>query len=109
VLISSGALIGADAFHTGSGSVLLVRAPDGTSLLRFEDYEVLNGPDLHVFLTPDASGNVHAPGAIDLGAVKATRGNANYALPAGTNLESLRFVVIYCVPFSVVFATAELN
>ena len=107
-LVASGELVGADSFHTGSGRVLLLRGPDGTGVLRFEDYEVRNGPDLHVFLTPDLA-DVHAAGALDLGEVRATRGNVNYELPPGTDFESLRFAVIYCVPFRVVFATAELN
>ncbi|MDP6604996.1 MAG: DM13 domain-containing protein [Dehalococcoidia bacterium] len=109
MLIASGQLVGADSFHHGSGAVLLVRAPDGSGMLRFEDYEVRNGPDLHVFLTLDPAGDVHAAGAVDLGAVRATRGNVNYELPAGIELDSLRVAVIYCVPFRVVFATAELN
>ena len=109
MLVASGELVGADSFHAGSGRVLLLRGPDGTGLLRFEDYEVRNGPNLHVFLTPDPAGDVHAAGAVDLGEVRATRGNVNYELPPGADLESLRFAVIYCVPFRVVFATAELN
>ena len=109
MLVASGELVGADSFHAGSGRVLLLRGPDGTGLLRFEDYEVRNGPDLHVFLTPDPAGDVHAAGAVDLGEVRATRGNVNYELSPGADLESLRFAVIYCVPFRVVFATAELN
>lgn len=108
-LVSQGELMGADSFHFGSGDVLVIRDPDGNGVLRFEDYEVRNGPDIHVYLTPDADGDVHVDGAIDLGAVRATRGNVNYELPPGTDLESFRAVVIYCVPFQVVFATAELS
>jgi hypothetical protein len=109
MLVSSGELMGADSFHFGSGDVLLIRDPDGNGVLRFEDYEVRNGPDIHVYITPDAAGDVHVDGAIDLGSVRATRGNVNYELPAGTDLDSLRAVVIYCVPFQVVFASAELG
>ena len=108
-LIARGELMGADAFHTGSGVVLLVTAPDGTTILRFQDYAVRNGPDLHVYLTPDPSGDVHAPGAIDLGEVRATQGFVNYDVPAGIDPTTFRAVVIYCQPFSVTFATAELR
>lgn len=66
---------------------------------------------------PDRAARLHsaglllalAAGAVDLGAIRATRGNVIYELPAGVDLESLRVAVIYCVPFRVVFATAELN
>jgi hypothetical protein len=108
-LISMGELIGADSFHFGSGRVLLLRDPSGAGILRFEDYEVRNGPDIHVFVTPDADGDVHVDGAVDLGTVRATRGNVNYDIPAYADLDSFRAAVIYCVPFRVVFATASLN
>ena len=108
-LISRGLLVGADAFHTGSGDVLLLEAPDGSLILRFQDYEVRNGPDLHVFLTPDPNGDVHAAGAVDLGSVKATQGFVNYDVPAGVDASGFRSVVIYCVPFAVTFATASLG
>ena len=105
-LIGSGELMGTDSFHFGSGRVLLVQGPDGRGVLRFEDYEVRNGPDINVFLTPDASGDVHVDGALDLGEVRATRGSVNYALPLDTDLSSFRSAVIYCVSFRVVFAVA---
>ena len=108
-LVAGGELMGADSFHFGSGQVLLILDPDGGGVLRFEDYEVRNGPDLHVYLTPDVDGDVHVDGAVDLGEVRATRGNVNYELPEGVDLASFRSVVIYCVPFRVIFATATLN
>lgn len=109
MLVSRGELMGVDAFHTGSGDVLLLVGPVGELLLRFQDYAVRNGPDLHVYLTPDPGASVHAAGAIDLGPVKATSGSVNYDVPEGTDLGSFRAVVIYCVPFAVTFATAALN
>ena len=35
-------------------------------------------------------------------------GNQNYEVPAGTDVSEYKTVVIYCVPFHVVFATAPL-
>ena len=108
-LISSGDLEGVDAFHTGSGEVLLVRAPDGGVILRFQDYEVRNGPDLFVYLTPDPDGDVHADGAVEVSEIKAPRGFVNYDLPGDVDPASFRAVVIYCKAFSVTFATAQLE
>ena len=108
-LISSGELMGTDSFHFGSGQVLVVSDPSGAGILRFEEFEFRNGPNLHVYLTPDPGGDVHADGAIDLGEVRATKGNVNYDIPEGIDLNSFRTAVIYCVPFKVVFATADLN
>ena len=108
-LVSQGELMGADDFHTGSGDVLLVIGPDGEVILRFQDYAVRNGPDLHVYLTPDPGGDVHVEGAISLGPIKATQGSVNYEVPADVDPDSFRAAVIYCVPFQVTFATAMLD
>ena len=108
-LISSGNLQGADALHTGSGEVLLVQGPDGEVILRFQDYEVRNGPDLRIYLSPDPGGGVRADGAISLGGIKATSGFVNYDVPAGVDPSIFRSVIIYCEPFGIVFATASLS
>ena len=108
-LISMGELMGADMFHTGSGQVLLVRGPDGSLILRFQDYAVRNGPDLFIYLTPDPDGDVHVDGAIQLSEIKATRGNVNYEVPDGVDPSTFRAAVIYCRAFSVLFAHAELE
>jgi len=108
-LISMGELMGADSFHTGSGQVLLVRAPDGSVILRFQDYEVRNGPDLFIYLTPDPDGDVFADGAIELSEIRATRGNVNYEVPADVDPSTFRAAVIWCKAFAVLFAHAELE
>ena len=108
-LISRGDLEGADAFHTAHGEVLLVRSPEGEVVLRFQDYEVRNGPGLYVYLTPDPGGDVHAEGAVELAPVRATSGFVNYDVPSDLDVGSFRAAVIYCKPFSVTFATAELR
>ena len=105
--VLAGEVVGADDFHTGSGRVAIIEVAPGTHVLRFEDFSVLNGPDLHVYLSPDPSG--YAVGAVDLGKLKATDGAFNYDLPAGTDLATVRSVVIWCQPFEVQFAHAELG
>ena len=107
-LVSSGELMGTDAFHTGSGDVLLVIDPNGNVILRFQEYAVQNGPDLFVYLTPDPEGDVHADGAVDLGEIRATNGFVNYEVPADVDPASFRAAVIYCRAFSVTFAAAVL-
>ena len=108
-VVAAGELTGADSFHTGSGRVLIISAPDGAGVLRFEDYAVRNGPDLRIYLTPDPDGDVFVDGALDLGAIKATQGNVNYDLPAGVDLAAFRTAVVYCYGFRVTFATAALR
>lgn len=106
--VAAGALMGADSFHFGSGTVRLLRGPSSELALRFEGYEVRNGPDLFVYLSPDAAGNVDAGGAVNLGPVRATSGDVNYEVPRDIDLSKVRTAVIWCRAFSVTFATARL-
>ena len=96
---------GADEFHVGSGRAFVFETAHGL-VLRFEEFSVLNGPDLHVYLSPSPDG--YAVGAVDLGKLKATDGSFNYELPAGLDLSLVASVVIWCEPFGVQFAHAAL-
>jgi hypothetical protein len=67
---------------------------------------------LHVILTKHpapASRSDVGEDYIDLGSLKGNQGNQNYEIPVGTDLSQYQSVVIYCVPFHVVFATATLD
>jgi len=98
--------------HEGHGRAAIYELADGSRLLRFEDFEVLNGPDLHVWLVPvdpvpDTVG-VEIPGYVDLGRLKGNIGDQNYDLPATLNLGDFKSVVIWCQPFRVPFNAAPL-
>ena len=102
-----------DSIHRGSGTAIIYRGPDGSLLLRLENFSVTNGPDLHVYLSPhhnpDRGSQVRATGYVDLGELKGNLGNQNYPIPAGVDIGIQQSVVIYCVPFSVVFSVAMLQ
>ena len=102
-----------DSIHKGSGTAIIYRGPDGSLLLRLENFSVTNGPDLHVYLSPHPNpgrgGQVRTAGYVDLGELKGNRGNQNYPIPAGVDIDIQQSVVIYCVPFSVVFSVAMLQ
>ena len=113
VRLKSGQFKDGDRFHKGSGQALIYDLPDGSQVLRFEDLEVTNGPDLRVILTtvadPESSEDVHAAGYIELDKLKGNVGNQNYPIPADADADSFKSVVIYCKPFRVVFAVANLS
>ena len=113
VALKLGSFMDAESFHKGSGSATIYRGPDGSYLLRLEDLAVTNGPDLHVILSPHASpdnpGDVKTAGYLDLGRLKGNRGNQNYEIPDDVEIGNFRSVVIYCVPFIVVFSVAMLD
>ena len=112
VALLTGSFKDADSRHKGSGDATIFELGDGSRVLRVENLDVTNGPDLHVFLAPvaDASqrADVMAEGYLDLGELKGNRGDQNYPIVGELDLERQWTVVIYCVPFHVIFSTAPL-
>lgn len=101
-----------DLAHAGHGLATIYELEDGSHILRFEDFEVLNGPELHVYLTnvdpvPNAVG-VDLSEYIDLGLLKGNIGDQNYEIPEGFDPEIYKSVVIWCEPFRVPFNAAPL-
>ena len=113
VALSAGSFRNADRFHQGSGTATVYRGPDGSLLLRLEDFRVTNGPDLHVYVSPHpdpmTSGEVKTDGHLDLGSLKGNVGNQNYFLPEDFDIGLLGAIVIYCQPFNIIFAVAPLS
>lgn len=103
----SGAFAGADDFHFGRGSARLIETSPGAFTVRLEKFAVRNGPDLYVYLSPSADG--YSAKAVELGRLKADRGNQNYRVPDGTDVAKAQSVVIWCKQFGVLFATARLD
>ena len=112
VALKVGSFKDADSFHRGKGQATIYRGADGTLLLRLEELDVTNGPDLHVILSPhmdpDNPSQTKTEGYIDLGKLKGNRGNQNYPIPSDVDIGIFGSVVIYCEPFSVVFSVAPL-
>ncbi|MFI9818769.1 DM13 domain-containing protein [Saccharothrix variisporea] len=98
--------------HETTGSASLVRRPDGTHAVQFEALDTSDGPDLYVYLSDKASDSPESAfgsGFTSLGKLKANRGNQVYEVPAGTDLKTVRSVVIWCKRFSAGFAVAPLE
>lgn len=100
-------------FHVGSGQALVYQLADGSRILRLQDFEVDNGPELHVYLFPNdpvtTSIGVDIPGSVDLGRLKGNIGDQNYEIPADLDLSQFKSVVIWCQPFKVTFIAAPLT
>lgn len=98
--------------HATTGSATLVRLPDGGHAVQFEALDTSDGPDLYVYLsdkTSDSPEDAFGSGFTNLGELKANRGNQVYPVPAGTDLTTVRSVVIWCKRFSAGFAVAPLE
>ncbi|MDW8804316.1 DM13 domain-containing protein [Streptomyces scabiei] len=114
VTVASGGLISHE--HTTTGTAKLVRLADGTHVVRLENLDTSNGPDLRVWLTdaPVVEGragwHVFDDGAyVSLGRLKGNKGSQNYPLPDDVDPSSYTSVTIWCDRFDVSFGAAELT
>jgi hypothetical protein len=109
--LSSGDFVSQE--HRTSGRAAVLELPDGSRVLRLTGLASSDGPDLHVWLTDATAGGdwfKYDDGRqVKLGKLKATHGNQNYAIPAGTSLDGLRSAVIWCDRFNVAFGSAALK
>lgn len=101
-ILKSGQFTGL-AGHSARGEAKILDV-SGAEYLRFEDFEVTNGPDLRVYLTQD--GDVKQ--GIHLDKLKGSRGSQNYPLD-GIDTDVYGTVVIYCQPFGAYFGEARLG
>ncbi|MGQ4619436.1 DM13 domain-containing protein [Nocardia sp. R7R-8] len=102
--------------HATAGTVAVLRLPDGSRVLRLENLDTSDGPDLHVWLTdaPVRAGRdgwfVFDDGShTDLGRLKGNQGDQNYPIPAEADLARLTSVAIWCDRFDVSFGAAEVR
>ena len=102
VATASGAFL-PDA-HEVAGSATIYEQ-DGQRILRFEDFDTVNGPNLHIYLATDTE----ATDYIDLGEIRATKGNVNYEIENAIDLSVYDHVLVWCVPFKVNFSYAVLE
>jgi hypothetical protein len=106
VLLAAGQFIGL-AGHSGTGDAGIFQNPDGSLVLRFENFDIQNGPDLEVYLVPGADQTSLPDGSVHLGALKGNIGNQTYELPPGTELAPGAYTaLVWCEAFSVEFVGA---
>ncbi|MBA3234957.1 MAG: DM13 domain-containing protein [Chloroflexi bacterium] len=106
-VVASGPFHGTDDFHFGQGTARIIETEPGAFTLRLEDFSVRNGPDLFVYLSPDADGYTRK--ALEVGRLKATDGSFGYKLPAGTDPADFKSAIIWCKQFSHLFAVAPFD
>ncbi len=110
--LAQGQFTDVDAIHKGTGTATLYEGSDGVITIRFEGFEVTNGPDLKVWLVSAAdvtgSADVTNSDYVALGRLKGNIGDQNYTVPAGTDISRFNSVVIWCEAFSVLMSAASL-
>jgi len=94
-----------DGIHDAQGDTYTIPLEGGGNVLRLENFESTNGPDLFVYLATDDN----ASEFVNLGELKASKGNQNYEIPENTDLGKYNKVLIWCKAFGVLFGSAELS
>ena len=102
-----------DVEYEGTGDAIVYRQEDGSYVLRLENLNVENGPDLFVYAVAandafDAQTVLDA-GFVDLGTLKGNQGNQTYELPPDFDPEVHRAISVWCQQFTANFVTAPLG
>jgi Electron transfer DM13 len=87
--------------HATRGIAAVVRTAAGRRVLTLTRFDTSPGPDLRVRL-------VRGERSVDLGALRGTRGDQQYRIPAGARVAGAT-AVIWCRAFSVAFGSAALR
>ena len=95
--------------HGLSGKAILVDESDQTNTLRFEEFSMAPGPDVHVLLSK--SNNYSAANVIDITTLMTgyTNSNVNFTLDHITFSADYKFVLVYCIQYNSLFGYAELK
>jgi hypothetical protein len=88
------------------GRALIYQLPDGSRIVRLEDFSTTNGPDLFVTLHTGGNPERDTGEYLVLERLKGNQGNQNYSIPATVDLSQYRSVVIWCRTFDVTFGYA---
>ncbi len=97
-----------------AGSVTIYQDVDNSKTVRFEDFDVANGPNLRVILSasanPTTADEMRLNGIeVDLGALIGTYGNQNYSIAPEIDLRNYRSIVIYSASIDMIYTVAPLR
>jgi hypothetical protein len=96
--------------HDGEGDAAVVRLAKGGRMLTFTRFDVdRGGGDLRVYLHAGRTSSDDLGDFVEIAKLKGTRGNQQYAIPRGVDLDRYDTVVIWCVPFTTRIAQAPLG
>lgn len=110
-VLSKGAFYNVE--RSGKGNVTLYQLADGRRALRIDPgFEVVNDPDLVIWLSPLAAPKTSREMAdaphYELSALKSTKGSQNYILPNDIPFD-IRSIGLFCVPVPAIYIAASLS
>jgi hypothetical protein len=94
-----------------SGRATLGHTADGKLVLRLADLNSTPGPNLWVYLSraDSPSTDAQVKDGLELGQLRATRGDLNYDVDPSVDPTQFQSAVVYCKTFRVVFGFANLK
>ncbi len=92
------------AAHSTSGTVKLAQDPQGKKYLIFENFKTDSGPDLRIWLAVDKTAQDYTELSKSVPA-----GSFKVDVPASTDINKQKYVLIWCKQFTVLFGSAQLN
>jgi hypothetical protein len=107
VLRGGGQFVGL-AGHEGTGNAAIIRLPDGSQVLRFENFDIQNGPDLKLYLVPGADRRAPEDSAHFFGDLRGNVGDQTYEIPTDYPVSPGPWtVLVWCEAFTVEFVAAS--
>ena len=120
--VLTGDLIALDALRIGKGKATIFRSPDGSQILKLENFSVTNAPNLNLYLCDVSAPTIlRGPkGECDDKLLyqitrspdkpfKGTTGDQQYALSTGLDLKLYKSLVIYSETLDLIYSTAPLQ
>ena len=98
------------AGHEGTGDAGIFRLENGLHVLRLENLDIQNGPDLRLYLVPGADQTTPSEGSFYFGELRGNVGNQTYEIDTDFMLLPGEWtVLVWCEAFSVEFVGATLT
>lgn len=86
---------------TGNANVYLI---NNSTVLKFENFKITNGPDLRVYLSKTEG----TESIVDLGGLKVS-GDQSFIIPSNVVVADYKYVLIYCQQYNILFSSALLS
>ena len=98
------------AGHDGRGDAGVFALAEGSQVLRLENFEIENGPDLRLYVVPGADQTDPTGDSLYLGELRGNVGDQSYEIPGDFHLGAGDWtVLVWCEAFSVEFVAATVT
>jgi hypothetical protein len=108
-LLGAGKFVGL-AGHKGTGDAGIFRLANGSHVVRLENFDIDNGPDLEIYLVPGADRRSPTDRSHHFGALRGNIGDQTYEVPSSFPVTTGSWtVLVWCKAFAVEFVAATIT